>query len=64
MKIITLLILILIPNYALAYIGPGLGLGLVAAIVGLIFSILLFFIAIIWFPLKKILKKNKRNKIK
>tara|TARA_B100001769_G_C21734836_1_gene403520 strand:- start:57 stop:257 length:201 start_codon:yes stop_codon:yes gene_type:complete len=59
MHLVTILILSLISKSALAYIGPGLGLGLFASIIGLILSILLFFVAIIWFPLKKIFKKNK-----
>ena len=59
MHFVTILILSLISKSALAYIGPGLGLGLFASIIGLILSILLFFVAIIWFPLKKIFKKNK-----
>ena len=61
MHIILIFIISLISNSALAYIGPGLGIGLVASIIGLIFSILLFFFAILWFPIRKIFKKNKKN---
>ena len=63
MHFIIIIILSLISNSAQAYIGPGLGLGLIASIIGLIFSVLLFFVAIIWFPLKKIFKKNKYQQI-
>ena len=54
-----LIFFLLLSNYALAYIGPGLGLGVVLSILGLIFSVLLFILAIIWYPLKKILMKKK-----
>ncbi len=62
MNILVALSIIFISKSALAYIGPGLGLGLIASMVGLIFSILLFVLAIIWFPLKRLIKKNKLNK--
>ena len=61
MHLILILMILFFSKYALAYIGPGLGLGLIASIVGLIFSILLFIFAILWFPLKKIFKKEKKN---
>ena len=64
MYFFIILFISLISKPVLAYIGPGLGLGLVASIIGLIFSVLLFVVAIIWFPLRKLFKKNKdKNKI-
>lgn len=59
MYFFTILFYLLITKPVLAYIGPGLGLGLVASIIGLFFSIILFVVAIIWFPLRKLFKKNK-----
>ena len=59
MYFFTILFFSLITKPALAYIGPGLGLGLVASIIGLFFSVILFVVAIIWFPLRKLFKKNK-----
>tara|TARA_Y100000590_G_C15454198_1_gene913905 strand:- start:227 stop:433 length:207 start_codon:yes stop_codon:yes gene_type:complete len=59
--------LIIISSPAHAYIGPGLGIGIIAAIFGFIISLLIFIFAIFWFPIKKILKKikhrNKKNKL-
>ena len=61
---IYIFILLLISNGASAYIGPGLGLGLIGAILGLIFSVFVLLFAILWFPLKRILKQNKNIKKK
>ena len=46
---------------ALAYLGPGLGLGLLGSIIGLFLSIFIFIFAILWFPLKKLFKTKKRK---
>jgi len=54
--------LLLISNTAHAYIGPGLGIGLVVSIIGLILSVFIFLFAIIWFPIKRILNKKKKKK--
>ena len=62
--LIYIFILLSFSNAASAYIGPGLGLGLIGAILGLIFSFFVLLFAILWFPLKKIIKKNKNNKKK
>jgi len=64
MNVITLITLLLLSKSSFAYIGPGLGLGIVVSILGLIFSIFLFIIALLWFPIKKLLKKNKNKKTK
>ena len=62
--LICIFILLSFSNAASAYIGPGLGLGLIGAILGLVFSFFVLLFAILWFPLKKIIKKNKNNKKK
>lgn len=36
-----------------AYVGPGLGLGALAVIIGILVSILIAVIAIVWYPLKR-----------
>ena len=64
MNVITLITLLLFSKSSFAYIGPGLGLGIVVSILGLIFSIFLFIIALLWFPIKKLLKKNQNKKTK
>lgn len=59
--------LYMIPTSAYAYIGPGLGAGAIAAIIGILGAILLTLISIIYFPIKRFLKhkhKEKRHKHK
>lgn len=45
--------LALLPTSAMAYIGPGLGLGALAVIGGILLSILVAVFAIVWYPLKR-----------
>ena len=47
---------------AYAYIGPGLGLGTVGILIGILGSIILALIAVLWYPFKRILKKIKKTK--
>lgn len=50
---------VLVPGLAQAYIGPGLGAGAIAAALGVIGSIFLALFAVIWYPVKRMLKKRK-----
>lgn len=43
---------------AQAYVGPGLGLGAVGAVLGVALSVILAFFAIFWYPLKRLFKKK------
>jgi hypothetical protein len=44
------------------YIGPGLGGGMIAAIIGVLLSFLLGIIALFWIPIKKLIKFFRRDK--
>ena len=46
---------------AAAYVGPGLGLGAIGAILGVLLSVLLAVIAIFWYPLKRWLGIGKKK---
>ena len=60
-----LFLLLLIPSFAYPYIGPGMGGGLIATLIGLGLAILIAIIGIFYYPLKIIFKKkNKMNKKK
>ncbi len=50
------------PQIANAYVGPGLGAGTIGVILGIIGSIFIAIFAIVWYPLKRLLKKNKQKK--
>ena len=44
------------------YIGPGLGGGVITAVLGFLASIFLALFAIIWYPIKKVIEKLKNKK--
>ena len=50
-----------LPSYA--YIGPGMGGGVIAAIVGFFAAILLGLWGILYYPIKRALKKRKDKKM-
>ena len=55
------LFLISMPSYA--YIGPGMGGGAIAAIIGFFAAILLGLWGIIYYPIKRALKNRKDKKM-
>lgn len=60
-KYIPFLLLFMLSASAHAYIGPGMGAGVLASILGVIASVLLSLFAIIYYPIKRILKKRKNR---
>jgi hypothetical protein len=68
MQLIIFLIITIIvyPNVAYAYLGPGLGGGLFATVIGILIAFFIGLFAIVYFPIKKIflkLKNKKKEKI-
>jgi predicted RND superfamily exporter protein len=55
------LFLISFPSYA--YIGPGMSGGVITAIIGFIFAILLGMWGILYYPIKRALKNRKDKKM-
>jgi hypothetical protein len=47
---------------AQAYVGPGVGAGTIAIVFGILSSIFLAFVGIIWYPIKRLLKGRKASK--
>ena len=47
---------------AIAYLGPGVGGGVIAATLGVIIAIFAAVFGLIWFPLKRLIKKRKEKK--
>jgi TM2 domain-containing membrane protein YozV len=52
---------ILIPGAAEAYIGPGVGAGAFAAVMGVLGSIFLAIVGVIYYPIKRMLKRKKSS---
>lgn len=44
---------------AQAYVGPGAGLGALAAVVAVVVGVLLLAVGFLWFPIKRMLKNKK-----
>ena len=62
MPVVIALFLVLTPGYALAYIGPGLGLGALGVVVGIVFSVFLAIVGIFWYPIKRLVGKFRKEK--
>ncbi len=60
-KLILFLSLISLP--AFAYIGPGMGGGLIAAIIGFFVAVFLGLWGILYYPIKRALKNKKDKKM-
>ena len=60
-KLVTFFIFI-IPSLAHAYLGPGVGGGVIVATIGVIVAILAGIFGILWFPIKRFLKKRRNAK--
>ena len=59
--LIAALATIAVPAPALAYIGPGVGLGAVAVAVALVLGLFLLVVGLVWFPLKRLLKRRRHR---
>ena len=52
-------LLVIQPAAAEAYIGPGVATGAIVAVFGVIGSFFLAIFAVIWYPVKRLLKRRK-----
>ena len=59
----TIIIYFSLVTISYAYLGPGIGSGILAATLGIVIAIFAAIIGIIWFPLKRFLKRRKEKKI-
>jgi hypothetical protein len=46
---------------AMAYVGPGLGLGAIGTFFGAIFAVFLAIVGLIWYPVKRLFNKKFRS---
>lgn len=51
--------LISVAPTASAYLGPGLGMGAIGVILGLLVSVVLAILALFWYPIKRLLRKRR-----
>jgi hypothetical protein len=50
-----------LPIAAHAYVGPGAGAGTIAIVLGILSSIFLAFVGILWYPIKRLIKTWKAS---
>jgi len=50
-----------VPQLAQAYVGPGAGISAFGSLIVLVVALLVALLGFIWFPLKRLFKKNKRT---
>ena len=62
LSLLAALYLILMPSIASAYIGPGLGAGALASVLGILAGLLMLVIGVIWYPLKRLYRYLKSKK--
>jgi hypothetical protein len=51
------LLLAITPSTAQAYMGPGLGLGAIGVAMGVIGSIFLGIVSVVWYPIKRLVRR-------
>jgi flagellar motor component MotA len=59
--LIATAILLCIAQPAPAYIGPGVGAGLIATVLGILAAIGLALFAVFWYPIKRLIKRNSKR---
>ena len=59
--ILLILLIVLLPVSANAYIGPGMGAGALATVLGVINSLFLAIVAIVYYPIKRLIRKLKSS---
>jgi hypothetical protein len=47
---------------ALAYIGPGLGAGALATVLGIVTGLLMLVVGIVWYPIKHLVRRLRSKK--
>tara|TARA_B100001059_G_C17652460_1_gene485188 strand:+ start:388 stop:597 length:210 start_codon:yes stop_codon:yes gene_type:complete len=60
--IYILFFLIIFPKSVLAYVGPGMSGGFILAVCGIFIAIFFGIFGVIYYPIKRIINKRKKNK--
>jgi hypothetical protein len=61
-KLIFFISFILVSPPAFAYIGPGMGAGVIAGVIGFIGAIIIGLWAVLYYPIKRALRKKREQK--
>jgi|LakMenEpi03Aug12_release.lakeMendotaPanAssembly.Ray.scaffolds.fasta_scaffold1207275_2 hypothetical protein len=60
LRYLLLAVSLLYSSSAEAYIGPGLGAGVVATVIGIVGAVLLAIAGIVYYPIKRLLKNRRK----
>ena len=60
--ILKTIFLSIISQPLLAYLGPGVGGGIIAATIGVVIAVFAAIVGLVWFPIKKLIKKKNEKK--
>ena len=63
-SLIYFVIFFSISSNSFAYLGPGMGGGIIAATLGVVIDIIVGLFGILWFPIKRLIKNKKKEKEK
>lgn len=50
------------PLVASAYIGPGLGAGAIASVLGILAGLIMLIVGVVWYPIKRFIRYLKSKK--
>ncbi len=62
LPVLVILLVLLLPMPAMAYVGPGSGLSAIGAFLAVIAGILVAIFGFIWYPVKRLLRKIKSRR--
>ena len=51
---------VLLPDLAAAYVGPGAGLGAIGTVLALLAAVVLAIVGFLWYPIKRMMKGKKK----
>jgi hypothetical protein len=55
------ILLTMIPAIAQAYSGPGVGLGAIGVVLGILGSVFLMTVSLIWYPVKRLIRSLRQR---
>jgi hypothetical protein len=56
----AVILLVLAPNLAQAYVGPGVGLSALGSVLAFIGAVFLLIVGFAWYPIKRLLKRGSK----